>query len=78
VGISSGGEIAMSAGEQYRPDRVYITTNLKFARFMAQIYRNGSVYEVEPVGNPEPDPSQLRDAWTCGAVRIIQEMQVVV
>lgn len=44
------------AASVHRMDRVYITTSLAAAMMFAAGQRGGEVYQVEPLGDIEPDP----------------------
>ena len=60
--LDAGTEVAEAARRVYRPDRVYLTTDVEVARMWAGLHpsgtdrRGGDVYRVEPVGKVEPDP----------------------
>jgi hypothetical protein len=63
-----------------RRDRVYITADLDAARLFAALHpdgtakRGGDVYEVEPLGEVEPDPDCLTPgySWRCERARILR------
>lgn len=42
--------------EVHRKDRVYVTTDEAAALLYACASKNGVIYEVEPIGELEPDP----------------------
>jgi Rifampin ADP-ribosyl transferase len=63
-----------------RPDRVYLTTDLEAARLfaiMAPPKGNGSVYEVEPIGDLEVDPDYLAEDESAYAVPMARILRVV-
>jgi uncharacterized protein len=60
----------------YRPDRVYVTSDLDTARLYAT--GGGSVYEVDPVGALEEDPERdplSGPAFMCEAARILRVVE---
>lgn len=63
------------AARVYRRDRVYLTTDLLAARLYAALHRDGgrtyggSVYQVEPEGDIEPDLDYKADDGGSIAVR---------
>ena len=56
----------------HRKDRVYVTTSLDDAQFFASGGQNPIVYEVEPEGEPAPDPDCSSGvSFTCPRAKII-------
>lgn len=57
-----------------RRDRVYVTTNFHAALLYAAANRKGVVYEVEPIGDLEPDPdcSQPGLAFQCPRAKVLK------
>jgi len=58
----------------HRQDRVYVTTERAAAALFASGHRNGSVYEVEPAGDLEPDPdcSLAGLSFACLRARVVR------
>lgn len=46
----------VGANDVHRNDRVYVTTDINAALLYAAAFNRGVIYEVEPVGELEPDP----------------------
>lgn len=65
-----------------RPDRVYITTSDKAALVFAAMHPtdNGTVYEVEPIGevvaDPDCDPTTEFESFECERARIVKVRRV--
>jgi hypothetical protein len=68
------GALACDAGAVYRRDRVYVTTDRNAARIFAASWPRGVVYEVEPVGDLEPDPdcSEPGLSFACARARVLR------
>lgn len=74
-------ELSQRVAEVHRRDRVYVTTDLDAARVFAAYApfgnnrRGGDVYEVQPVGDIEPDPDYLADdnaSVCCERARVLR------
>jgi len=58
-------ELSIRVAQVHRKDRVYLTSDVFAARVFASLHPNsrrrygGDVYEVEPIGDVEPDPDYL-------------------
>lgn len=77
-GASTTADFGASAA--CRRDRVYLTTDLEAARLfaiMAPPKGNGSVYEVEPIGELEVDPDYLSDEGAAYAAPMARVLRVV-
>jgi hypothetical protein len=65
---------------QYRPDRVYVTTDPDYAWWYAMGHKSraGQVYEVEPIGAVERDtsPNDGHDAFTCERARVVRVVKI--
>lgn len=61
-------------GVVLREDRVFVTTSREAALMFACGWRRGVIYEVEPVGDLEPDPdcSQPGLSWQCEKARVLR------
>jgi rifampin ADP-ribosylating transferase len=62
----------------HRPDRVYVTTQYSAALLYAAAFNRGVIYEVEPVGDVEPDPDCTLDglSFQCERARIVKVHKV--
>lgn len=58
----------------HRRDRVYVTTSYSGALLYAAANRKGVVYEVEPLGELEPDPdcNQPGLSFQCARARVLR------
>lgn len=63
----------------HRFDRVYVTTNRRTARGFAAGYPLGTVYQVDPVGELEPDVEDPEESFAVEAarVRVVLQLRVV-
>lgn len=57
----------------HRFDRVYVTTNRLIARGFAGGYPNGALYQVEPLGELEPDPEH-EENFAVPAARVVVKL----
>jgi len=53
----------------HRFDRIYITTNRLIARGFAAGYPNGALYDVDPIGEIDPDPEHA-ESFAVPAARV--------
>lgn len=58
----------------HRRDRVYITTEMNAALLYAASVKNGVIYEVEPIGDVEPDPDCTMNglSFQCDKARVLR------
>src|SRR5690606_14659303 len=70
----------LDMGGRARRDRVYVTTGREVARVYAALYVDGSLYEVEPVGElvPDPDCGVPGVSWEVPAARVLRVVDPVV
>lgn len=62
----------------HRTDRVYVTTNATAAAMFAAAFPDGTVYEVEPHGELEPDPdcSLAGLSYACERAQVLRKMRI--
>lgn len=76
---SSSTGLKANGGRVYRENRVYVTTDLPFARRMARLLQGlteAAIYEVEPQGELEPDPNHPNISFTCASAKILREYPI--
>jgi hypothetical protein len=63
-----------------RDDKIYITTDKKWARIYAAVIPRGDIYEVIPDGDIENDPDCLKDglSYQCDSATIKRVLEISV
>lgn len=70
----------LGAGQAVRRDRVYLTTSRDVAKVYAAFYPDGTLYQVIPDGELEPDPDCMVPgvSWQCPVARVLRVVDVAV
>jgi len=69
--LTAWGSLPGYDADHVRPDRVHLTTERASARVFAAAYPDGALYQVEPIGETEPDPDAPDEAIRCERARVV-------